>query len=74
MANDADAEDEAAIEALWSAESERRAHQLTRGETAPVRWEHLLRRIEQRRSSRAAPSRGSIPQPTRIPHCHSEVS
>lgn len=50
MADDADAEDRAVVEALWSAESERRALQLMRGETAPVTWEHLLHRIEQSRS------------------------
>lgn len=47
---DEDEADEAAVEALWSAETERRADMLESGEATPVSWDHLITRIEERRS------------------------
>ena len=47
---DEDDADEATVEALWSAETERRALMLGSGETTPVSWDHLVARIEERRS------------------------
>ena len=45
-----DALDEAEVELLWSAETERRATQLRSGDAEFVTWEHLLQRIDEHRS------------------------
>ena len=47
---DSEALDEAEVERLWSAETERRATQLESGEAETLTWEHLVRRIDERRS------------------------
>jgi putative addiction module component (TIGR02574 family) len=47
---DSETLDEAEVERLWSAETERRATQLESGESEPVTWDHLLQRIDERRS------------------------
>ena len=47
---DEDETDETTVEALWSAETERRARTLESGEATPVSWDHLVARIEERRS------------------------
>ena len=47
---DSEALDEAEVERLWAAETERRATQLESGEAELVTWEHLLQRIDERRS------------------------
>ena len=47
---DSEALDEAEVEQLWSAETERRATQLESGDAELVTWEHLLQRIDERRS------------------------
>jgi putative addiction module component (TIGR02574 family) len=41
--------DEAEVDRLWSAETERRARQLESGEAKLVTWERLLERINERR-------------------------
>ena len=46
---DSEVLDEAEVERLWSAETERRATQLESGEAELVTWEHLLQRIDERR-------------------------
>ena len=48
--SDALDEDEAEVEWLWSAETERRATQLESGDAEFVTWEQLLQRIDERRS------------------------
>ena len=47
---DSEALDEAEVERLWSAETERRATQLESGSAVLVTWEHLVQRIDQHRS------------------------
>ena len=47
---DSETVDEAEVERLWSAETERRATQLESGEAELVTWEHLVSRIDERRS------------------------
>ena len=47
---DSEALDDAEVERLWSAETERRAAQLDSGDAKFVTWEHLLQRINERRS------------------------
>ena len=46
---DSDVLDEAEVERLWSAETERRAAQLESGDAELVTWEQLLQRIDERR-------------------------
>ena len=46
---DSESLDEAEVERLWSAETERRATQLESGEAELVTWEHLVLRIDERR-------------------------
>ncbi len=46
---DSETLDEAEVERLWSAETERRATQLEAGEAELVTWEHLVLRIDERR-------------------------
>ena len=46
---DSESLDEAEVERLWSAETERRATQLESGEAEFVTWEHLVLRIDERR-------------------------
>lgn len=41
---------EAEVERVWSAETERRAMQLKSGEAELVTWEHVLQRVDERRS------------------------
>lgn len=47
---DSESLDEAEVEWLWSAETERRATQLMSGEADLVTWEHLVARIDERSS------------------------
>ena len=47
---DSETLEEAEVERLWSAETERRAAQLESGEAEIVTWEHVLERIDERRS------------------------
>jgi putative addiction module component (TIGR02574 family) len=47
---DSESPDEAEVDRLWSAETERRARQLESGEAKLVTWERLLERINERRS------------------------
>jgi hypothetical protein len=47
---DSEVLDDAEVERLWSAETERRAAQLAAGEAELVTWENVLERIDQRRS------------------------
>ena len=47
---DSEALDEAEVERLWSAETNRREKQMDSGEAEGVTWEHLLQRIDERRS------------------------
>jgi hypothetical protein len=47
---DSEVLDDAEVERLWSAETERRAAQLASGEAELVTWEHVLERIDERRS------------------------
>ncbi len=47
---DSEALDEAEVERLWSAETERRAAQLESGDAELVTWDQLLQRIDERRS------------------------
>ncbi len=47
---DSEALDEAEVERLWSAETERRATQLESGDAELVTWVQLLQRIDERRS------------------------
>ena len=47
---DSEVLDEAEVERLWSAETERRAAQLESGDAELVTWEHLVQRIDERRS------------------------
>ena len=47
---DSESLDEAEVERLWSAETEPRATQLESGEAELVTWEHLILRIDKRRS------------------------
>ena len=47
---DADDIDEPEVDQLWSAETDRRAAELASGESKPVTWEHMLARIDKRRS------------------------
>ncbi|MFN0089009.1 MAG: addiction module protein [Acidimicrobiales bacterium] len=47
---DSQALDENEVEQLWSAETERRATQLDSSDAERVTWEHLLQRIDERRS------------------------
>ena len=47
---DSEALDEAEVERLWSAETERRALQVDSGECEHVTWEHVLERVNERRS------------------------
>jgi len=47
---DADGGDEAEVDRLWSAETERRAQQLESGDAELVTWENLVQRVDQRRS------------------------
>ena len=47
---DSESLDEAEVERLWSAETERRATLLASGEAELVTWEHLVSRIDQRRA------------------------
>jgi Putative addiction module component len=47
---DSESLDEAEVERLWSAETERRATLVESGEAELVTWEHLVSRIDQRRS------------------------
>ena len=44
---DSDTLDEAEVERLWSAETERRATQLNSGAAKLVAWEHFLQRIDE---------------------------
>jgi putative addiction module component (TIGR02574 family) len=46
---DSESLDEAEVDRLWSAETERRARQLESGEAKLVTWERLLERINERR-------------------------
>ena len=46
---DSEALDEAEVERLWSAETERRATLLASGGAELVTWEHLISRIDERR-------------------------
>lgn len=48
---DADAADEASVDASWGQETARRAEMLDAGEAQLVTWEHLQERIAERRSS-----------------------
>lgn len=47
---DSEALDEAEVERLWSAETERRAAQLESGDAELVTWDQLVQRIDERRS------------------------
>ena len=47
---DTDDADEAEVDRLWSAETERRAQQLAAGDTELVTWEHIVQQIDKRRS------------------------
>ncbi len=47
---DADDIEEPEVEQLWSKETDRRAAELVSGESKPVTWEHVLARIDDRRS------------------------
>lgn len=47
---DSDGADDAEVDRLWSAETERRATLLAAGEAGLVTWEHLTSRIGERRS------------------------
>jgi Putative addiction module component len=47
---DSESLDETEVEWLWSAETERRATQLESGEADLVTWDHLVSRIDERRS------------------------
>jgi Putative addiction module component len=47
---DSETLDEVEVERLWSAETDRRASQLESGEAELVTWEHLVQRIDERRS------------------------
>lgn len=47
---DSEALDEAEAERLWSEETNRRATQMGSGEAEVVTWDHLLQRIDERRS------------------------
>ena len=47
---DSESLDEAEVECLWSAETERRATLLASGDAELVTWEHLVSRIDERRS------------------------
>ena len=47
---DTDDADEAEVDRLWSAETERRAQQLAVGDTELVTWEHIVQQIDKRRS------------------------
>lgn len=47
---DSEALDEAEVERLWSAETERRAAQLESGDAELVTWDQLVERIDERRS------------------------
>ena len=47
---DSEALDEAEVEQLWSAETVRRATQLESGDAELVTWDHVLQRIDERRS------------------------
>ena len=49
---DADPIDEAEVERRWSAETHRRAADLTSGEATPVGWDHVLTTIDERRPYR----------------------
>lgn len=45
--------DEAAVDEAWGEETERRARMLVDGSAEPVTWEHLVERIDARRSPSA---------------------
>ena len=47
---DSESLDETEVEGLWSAATERRATLLHSGEAELVTWEHLVSRIDERRS------------------------
>lgn len=47
---DLDSVDDAEVDRLWSAETERRAALLASGEAELVTWEHLVSRIDERRA------------------------
>ena len=47
---DSESLDETEVEGLWSAETERRATLLASGDAELVTWEHLVSRIDERRS------------------------
>ena len=47
---DSETLEEAEVERLWSAETERRALQLESGDAEHVAWEHVLERVNERRS------------------------
>ena len=47
---DSETLDEAEVERLWSAETERRAAQLESGDAELVTWDQLVQRIDERRS------------------------
>jgi len=49
-ADGGDGGDEAEVDRLWSAETERRAQQLESGDAGLVTWENLVQRVDQRRS------------------------
>lgn len=46
--------DEAAVERLWSEETERRAVQLSSGEAQLTTWEHLTERVDKLRAQPSA--------------------
>lgn len=47
---DSESLDETEVEGLWSVETERRATLLDSGDAELVTWEHLVSRIDERRS------------------------
>lgn len=47
---DSESVEDAEVDQLWSAETERRATMLDSGEAGLVTWDHLVSRIEERRA------------------------